>query len=121
MQTYLSSKCVNLNDRLFKNESSYESDVQSGETESTSRSGPGETQVLEAIGWEPSKQMKTVTGGGTSSTGVVEEGEDERNWEDEAWERQMVEEDLDEVMKKAAKTWVGWCKSHVKSPRKSTK
>jgi len=46
---------------------------------------------------------------------------EERNWEDEAWERQQVEEDLEEVMKKAAKTWEEWVQLHAKHPKRASK
>lgn len=65
----------------------------------------GENEVLEAIGWQPSGQTSM----------------EERNWEDEAWERQQVEEDLEEVMKKAAKTWEEWVQLHAKHPKRASK
>lgn len=60
--------------------------------------------MIEAMGWQPSGQTTTEDEG--------------RNEGDEAWERMMVEEDMGDVMGKAAKTWAEWCKSNVKSPKK---
>lgn len=70
------------------------------------RSGtsPSTSEVLDAIGWSPSH-----TGG------------ESRNWEDDAWERDQVKEDLVTVMGKAAKQWDKWCKAFAKNPEKALK
>jgi hypothetical protein len=65
---------------------------------------PTDTDVLEAIGWNPSQ-----VGGET------------HNWEDEQWELSEVKEDLRNVMGKGAKEWVNWCKAFEKDPEKAVK
>ncbi len=65
---------------------------------------PGESEVLEAIGWYP------------SSKGGVE-----RNWEDEQWEISEVKDDLKNVMRKAAREWTKWIKLYEKEPDKALK
>ncbi len=64
---------------------------------------PSETEVLEAIGWTPSHERE------------------DKNWEDEQWERDQVVDDLRQVMKKAARGWDKWCKGFVKNPEKAMK
>ena len=64
---------------------------------------PAETEVLDAIGWTPSERSE------------------ERNWEDEAWEKDQVREDLRQVFRKAAKAWDKWCKAYAKNPEKAVK
>jgi len=87
MQDYLVAKCVERDGSLFRRE----------------RTIPGESEVLEAIGWMPSERSE------------------EKNWEDEQWEREQVKEDLREVMRKAAKAWDKWCKAFEKNPEKAMK
>lgn len=94
MRDYLAGKCIDRNEKLWP---SHGQEVD-------------EDAVLEAIGWQPSAGV----------LGVSTEGEETRE-EDEAYERLMVEQDLDEVMKKAAKTWEGWCKLHAKHPKRASK
>ncbi len=65
MQDYLVAKCVERDGSLFRRE----------------RTIPGESEVLEAIGWTPSERSE------------------EKNWEDEQWEREQVKEDLRKVMR----------------------
>lgn len=65
---------------------------------------PGESEVLEAIGWSPSQ-----TGG------------EERNWEDEQWEVTEVKDDLKMVMTKGGREWDKWCKAYEKNPEKALK
>jgi hypothetical protein len=65
---------------------------------------PGETEVLEAIGWFPSSK-----------------GGHERNWEDEQWEISEVKDDLQNVMKKGASEWAKWVKLYEKQPEKAMK
>ena len=65
---------------------------------------PTETEVLYAIGWEPSQN-----GGAT------------QNWEDEQWETIEVTDDLKSVMKKGAREWDKWCKEFAKDPKKALK
>ncbi|KAK4686182.1 hypothetical protein P7C73_g3947, partial [Tremellales sp. Uapishka_1] len=60
-----------------------------------------EADVLEAIGWSPSGQYE------------------EKNWEDDAWERQQVLDDVKETMAKAAKSWDRWVKAYEKNPKKA--
>jgi hypothetical protein len=99
LREYLAAKCTDRNDKLFN--------AAAGSSEATDTDVPmiGENEVLEAIGWQPSGQTSM----------------EERNWEDEAWERQQVEEDLEEVMKKAAKTWEEWVQLHAKHPKRASK
>ncbi|KAK8869486.1 hypothetical protein IAR55_000051 [Kwoniella newhampshirensis] len=59
--------------------------------------------VLESIGWTPSGQYE------------------EKNWEDESWERDQVREDISGTMKKAAKAWDHWVKLYEKNPKKALK
>ncbi len=94
LQNYLASKCIDRNEKLFP----------PPEGVSTEEVGVKEDNVIEAMGWQPSGQTTTEDEG--------------RNEGDEAWERMMVEEDMGDVMGKAAKTWAEWCKSNVKSPKK---
>ena len=72
MRDYLASKFIVRNDKLFEG---IEDDHR-----------PEEVDVLEAIGWKPSGQTTL----------------EERDWEDEAWEQQQVEDDFKEIMRKAA-------------------
>lgn len=65
---------------------------------------PTETQVLSAIGWEPSQ-----------SGGV------ERNWEDEQWEMSEVKDDVKSNMHKGAKEWRKFCVAFEKDPEKALK
>lgn len=64
---------------------------------------PTEDEVLASIGWTPSDRFE------------------EKNWEDEAWERRKVEEDVKETMTKAAKAWNHWVKLYEKNPKKAEK
>ena len=91
MRDYLASKFIVRNEKLFEG--------------IEQKDAPGEADVLEAIGWEPSGQTTMEV----------------RNWEDEAWERQQVEDDFKGIMKKAAKTWESWCKLHAKHPKRAAK
>jgi len=65
---------------------------------------PTESEVLEALGWNPSQ-----TRGET------------RNWEDEQWEVSEVKDDLRQTMGKGAKEWDKWCKVFQKDPEKALK
>lgn len=67
-------------------------------------SAPTETDVLEAIGWNPHQS-----------------GGESKNWEDEQWEMQEVKDDLKLVMHKGAKEWRKWCKAYEKDPEKAMK
>ena len=71
---------------------------------SDGRPAPTETEVLEAIGWNPSSTDSET-----------------RNWEDEQWEIQEVKEDLKMTMGKGAKEWAKWCKAFEKNPEKALK
>lgn len=62
-----------------------------------------EEDVLEAIGWQPSDRYE------------------EKNWEDEAWERTQVKEDLRITMNKAAKAWESWVHLYEKNPKKAAR
>lgn len=66
--------------------------------------GPTESDVLEAIGWNPHQS-----------------GGESKNWEDEQWEQQEVKEDMKLVMHKGAKEWRKWCKAFEKDPEKAMK
>lgn len=37
------------------------------------------------------------------------------------WQTRQVKEDLDKVMKKAAKSWDKWCKAYAKYPQRAMK
>ena len=87
MRDYLVGKCVERDGSMF----------------SRQRTMPAEGEVLEAIGWTPSKERE------------------ERNWEDEQWEREQVVDDLRQVMRKAAKGWDKWCRGFEKNPEKALK
>ncbi|KAJ9658062.1 hypothetical protein H2198_003900 [Neophaeococcomyces mojaviensis] len=65
---------------------------------------PTESNVLEAIGWNPSH-----VGGET------------KNWEDEQWEVAEVKDDLKLTFHKAAKEWRKWCLMLEKNPEKAAK
>jgi hypothetical protein len=67
-------------------------------------SAPTETEVLEAIGWNPHQN-----------------GGEEKNWEDEQWQRTEVKEDVRVVMHKGAREWDKWCKLYAKDPEKAMK
>ena len=67
-------------------------------------SSPTETDVLEAIGWNPHQS-----------------GGEEKNWEDEQWQMSEVKDDVRLVMHKGAKEWDKWCKLYAKSPEKAMK
>lgn len=71
---------------------------------SDGKPAPTETQVLEAIGWSPSR-----------------DGGETRNWEDEQWEIQEVKHDLRTTMGKGAKEWGKWCRAFEKDPEKAMK
>lgn len=87
LQRYLEAKCHDKDPKYFKSPGL----------------APTETEVLAAIGWNP------------SSTGET------RNWEDEQWERQEVKEDLKATMLKGANEWTSWVKSFEKNPEKALK
>ena len=67
-------------------------------------SAPTETDVLEAIGWNPHQS-----------------GGEDKNWEDEQWQMTEVKEDVRLVMHKGAKEWDKWCKLYAKDPEKAMK
>jgi hypothetical protein len=64
---------------------------------------PTESDVLEAIGWAPSRDTE------------------EKNWEDEKWEMEEVKEDLKRVFRKAASEWRKWSKLLAEKPEKAMK
>ncbi|WOO82475.1 uncharacterized protein LOC62_04G005963 [Vanrija pseudolonga] len=64
---------------------------------------PTGSDVLTAIGWH--------------NSGVYQK----TNWEDEAWEREQVEEDLEKTFKKAASAWDKWLMLYEKNPEKALK
>ncbi|OAG44447.1 hypothetical protein AYO21_01443 [Fonsecaea monophora] len=76
LRRYLDAECHKADSKLFPH---YEH-------------SPTESEVLEAIGWTPSRDIE------------------EKNWEDEHWEIQEVKEDLRTVFKKAASEWRKWCR-----------
>jgi hypothetical protein len=87
LRKYLDAECHKANAKLFP----------------TYEHSPTESDVLEAIGWAPSRDTE------------------EKNWEDEHWEMQEVKEDLKRVFKKAASEWVKWCKLLAEKPEKAMK
>ncbi|RSH90989.1 hypothetical protein EHS25_010165 [Saitozyma podzolica] len=64
---------------------------------------PSEEDVMRAIGWQAS--------------GIYEK----TYWEDEAWEKDQVVDDLRKTMSKAAKTWDKWVKKYEENPDKVAK
>ncbi|EME48965.1 hypothetical protein DOTSEDRAFT_142500 [Dothistroma septosporum NZE10] len=88
LERYLAAKCHEKDSKLFPKYAV----------------APGESEVLEAIGWYPSSK-----------------GGEERNWEDEQWEISEVKDDLQNVMKKGAKEWINWSKAFEKDPEKALK
>lgn len=64
---------------------------------------PTGSDVLTAIGWH--------------NSGVYQK----TNWEDEAWEREQVEDDLEKTFKKAASAWDKWLMLYEKKPEKALK
>lgn len=64
---------------------------------------PSEDDVMRAIGWQAS--------------GIYEN----KNWEDEAWEKEQVVDDLQKTMGKAAKAWDKWVKKYAENPDKVAK
>jgi hypothetical protein len=69
-----------------------------------------EEDVLEAIGWTPSERVR-------QGAGELEE----KNWEDEEWERRQVVDDLRDTFGKGAKGWDKWVKGYEKNPEKMEK
>lgn len=67
-------------------------------------SAPTESEALEAIGWFPSSK-----------------GGAERNWEDEQWEIAEVKDDLNSVMRKAAREWTKWLALFEKKPEEAAR
>ncbi|KAI9816015.1 MAG: hypothetical protein M1827_002007 [Pycnora praestabilis] len=88
LRKYLAARCAERDHSLFP----------------SSGVPPTETEVISAIGWEP-----TQSGGST------------HNWEDEQWELTEVKDDLKSVMHKGAKEWDKWCKGFAKDPEKAMK
>ncbi|KAL9051604.1 MAG: hypothetical protein Q9162_005910 [Coniocarpon cinnabarinum] len=88
MRKYLASECRQKNRHLFDSVGP----------------APTESEVVAAIGWEPSQ-----TGGET------------KNWEDEQWELQEVKEDIRSVMHKGAREWCKWVKAYQDDPDKALK
>ncbi|CAN8104817.1 unnamed protein product [Discula destructiva] len=70
---------------------------------------PTKTDVLASIGWWPDRRGRFP---GTQQDG---------DWDDENWQTRQVKEDLDKVMKKAAKEWDKWCKEYAKHPKRAMK
>lgn len=64
---------------------------------------PSEEDVMRAIGWQAS--------------GIYEK----TNWEDEAWEKDQVVDDLKKTMGKGAKAWDKWVKKYAENPDKVAK
>ncbi|PQE19418.1 secreted protein [Rutstroemia sp. NJR-2017a BBW] len=62
---------------------------------------PTNGEVLRAMGWES-----------------VQRG---RGWDDARWQEREVQDDLEGVMKKGAKSWGKWCRLFEKKPEKALK
>lgn len=87
LRRYLDAECHKADSKLFP----------------TFAHSPTESNVLEAIGWKPSRDNE------------------DKNWEDEQWELREVKDDLRNVMTKAAREWRKWCKLLEKNPEKAQK
>jgi hypothetical protein len=88
LRRYLAADCHKTDSKLFPDYTS----------------SPTETDVLEAIGWNPHQS-----------------GGEDKNWEDEQWQTTEVKEDLRVVMHKGAREWDKWCKLYAKNPEKAMK
>ena len=88
LRRYLAADCQKTDSKLFPEYTS----------------APTETDVLEAIGWNPHQS-----------------GGEDKNWEDEQWQITEVKEDLRVVMHKGAREWDKWCKLYAKDPEKAMK
>ena len=95
LRRYLDAECHKADSKLFP----------------TYMSSPTESDVLEAIGWTPSERRPKDT---------QHENQD-KNWEDEAWEMAEVKDDLKAVFTKAAREWRKWCLLLEKNPEKAMK
>ncbi|KAI5370749.1 hypothetical protein Slin15195_G016220 [Septoria linicola] len=94
---------------------------------------PGETQVLEAIGWSHSDQHRqqdavSLTGqaegtmaGGGGAGGAGGLAAKAMTWDDEQWEITQVKDDLKDTFGKGAKEWVKWTKLWRKKPKEAAK
>ena len=91
LKKYLDAECHKQDSKLFPNFAV----------------SPSESDVLEAIAWTPSDR------GGAN--------QEDRNWEDIAWESQEVKDDLRSVFSKAAKEWKKWSLLLEKDPEKAMK
>lgn len=88
LRQYLAADCHKTDSKLFPEYSS----------------APTETDVLEAVGWNPHQS-----------------GGEDKNWEDEQWQMTEVKEDVRVVMHKGAREWARWCKLFAKAPEKAVK
>lgn len=88
LQRYLAADCNKIDAKLFPDYAT----------------APTETDVLEAIGWNPHQS-----------------GGEDKNWEDEQWQMTEVKDDVRVVMHKGAREWSKWCKLYAKDPEKATK
>jgi len=88
MEKYLYAQCHARDSKLFMREVEM----------------PGESDILEAIGWCPS-----LVGGERKSV------------EDEQWELEEVKDDLKGTFRKGAKEWDKWCKGFERDPVKALK
>ena len=87
LRKYLDAECHKLDSKLFPQ----------------FQHSPTESDVLEAIGWTPSRDHE------------------DKNWEDEHWEMQEVKQDLKRTFNKAASEWRKWCKLLAEKPEKAMK
>jgi hypothetical protein len=88
LRRYLAADCHKTDSKLFPDYTS----------------APTETDVLEAIGWNPHQS-----------------GGEDKNWEDEQWQMTEVKDDVRLVMHKGAKEWDKWCKLYAKDSEKAMK
>lgn len=106
LRRYLESECHKVDSKLFPEY----------------RTGPTESDVLEAIGWTPAgrNRHRTVAPGADGEKATEMELE-EKNWEDEQWEMDEVKDDLRNTFRKAAREWRKWCLLLEKNPEKAMK
>ncbi|KAJ9626670.1 hypothetical protein H2204_010059 [Knufia peltigerae] len=107
LRRYLDSECHKVDSKLFPEY----------------RTGPTESDVLEAIGWTPAgrNRHRAVSPGAADGEKATEMDMEEKNWEDEQWELEEVKIDLRNTFRKAAREWRKWCLLLEKNPEKAMK
>ncbi|KIW17342.1 hypothetical protein PV08_04534 [Exophiala spinifera] len=107
LKRYLESECHKVDSKLFPEY----------------KTGPTESDVLEAIGWTPAGRgrQRAASPGADGEKEAPQIEMEDRNWEDERWEMEEVKDDLRNTFRKAAREWRKWCLLLEKNPEKAMK